>query len=67
MTTVSVSGHSWWYHFAVLGKSAGVAIGAAAGIGTIIPIPSVQAIAAIVGGVATVVTSYATKGVASEQ
>lgn len=65
-TTVSTSGHSWWYHWAVVGKAAGVAIGAGVGIAQFVPVPAVQIAAAVVGGVATVVTGYAEKGIQAD-
>jgi hypothetical protein len=64
-----MTGQPWWYHFAVLGKSVGIAIGAGAGTAAILAgfVPGVgPAIAAgigVVAGVASVVTHYADSGI----
>lgn len=57
----------WWYHFAVLGKSAGVAIGAFAGIAQLVPVPYVSIGGAVLAGIASLVTGYAAKGVSVVQ
>lgn len=52
----------WWYHLAVVGKSAGVGIGVFAGLIKLVPGWGVAAGTAL-AVVSTLVTHYAAKGV----
>jgi hypothetical protein len=54
----------WWFHLARLGHSVGVGIGAVAGLSIFLP-PQLSVPIGAVAGLATVVTHYADKGVAS--
>ena len=60
----------WWFHFAQIGHSVGVGIGAFAGAGALlnfIPVygPAIAAAVGVVAGAATVVTHYADSGIAN--
>jgi hypothetical protein len=72
VTTAPAKKVSWWYHFAVLGKSVGIGIGAGAGtaamIAGFVPVYG-PVIATAIGGLATaasVVTHYADSGIKAE-